>query len=129
MLWVSYCTRGEGYRHRLIERARRQRVRFYVSAYILDELRKVLTEDLRRSRRFAFLAQRAVLRIAQLVALPPAVRSRVPGDPSDDPIVETAISSKADYLITADDQLLCMEKIQGVAIIRPEQFEHLLPTE
>jgi hypothetical protein len=30
MLWVSYCTRRDGYRHRLIERARREGVRFFV---------------------------------------------------------------------------------------------------
>ncbi len=129
MVWVSYCTRRDGYRHRLIERARREGVRFFVSSYILDELSDVLTHDLGRSRRFVFLARRAVLRIAKLVTLPPAVRPRVPADPDDDPIVQTALSAKADYLITADTDLLRVGKVERVEIIPPAQFEHLLPPE
>jgi predicted nucleic acid-binding protein len=87
MVWVSYCTLKGGFRHRLIERARRQRVRFFVSEYILDELVDVVVEDLGRSRRYALLARRAVLRIAKLVLLPPTPRRFVPGDPDDDPVV------------------------------------------
>jgi predicted nucleic acid-binding protein len=45
MIWVSYCTLKDGFRHRLLERARRQRVRFFVSEYILDELVDVLVEE------------------------------------------------------------------------------------
>ena len=59
MLWVSYCTIADGYRHRLIEAARKKRVRFFASDYILDELVKALVEDLHRSRRYAGLARRA----------------------------------------------------------------------
>lgn len=129
MLWVSYCTRGHGYRHRLIQRACRHRVRLFVSPYILDELTKVLTEDLARSRRFVYLARRAVLRIAKLVTLPPAIRPRVPGDPNDDPILQTAVSAKADYLITADNELLSVGKVEDVEIIAPTQFDRLLPPE
>lgn len=33
MLWVSYCTRRQGSRHRLIERAARAKVPFFVSDY------------------------------------------------------------------------------------------------
>ena len=38
MLWVSYCTRRTGPRHRLIDRALKARVRLFVSDYIIDEL-------------------------------------------------------------------------------------------
>jgi len=65
MIWVSYCTIEDGYRRRVIERACRQRVRFFVSGYILQELAETLVEDLDFSRRFAHLACRAVLRVAK----------------------------------------------------------------
>lgn len=126
MLWVSYCARPEGYRHRIIERAFRERVRLFVSSYILEELTSVLTEDLGCSRRFAFLARRAVLRIAKLVNLPPDIPPRVPSDSQDDAIVQTALSAGADYLVTADNQLLRLGKVESVAIIQTAQFEHLL---
>ncbi len=70
MLWVSYCTRRHGSRHRLIDRALKARVRLFVSDYILDELGDVLREELYESARYAHLARRAVLRRAKRVALP-----------------------------------------------------------
>lgn len=128
MLWVSYCTRRDGSRHRLIDRAVKARVRLFVSDYILDELADVLVEDLNESRRFAHLAQRAVLRRAKRVALPKIIRPFVPGDPEDDAVVQTAISSKSDYLVTADAVLLELGKVQDVAIISVRTFAERLPT-
>jgi putative PIN family toxin of toxin-antitoxin system len=126
MLWVSYCSLKDGYRHRLIERARRQRVRFFVSEYILDELEIVLMEDLELSQRFAALARRAVLRIAKVVELPAAARSFIAGDPNDDFIVQTALGGKADYLVTADKVILKVGKVEDVEILTPQQWEELL---
>jgi predicted nucleic acid-binding protein len=68
MLWVSYCTRRDGPRHRLIDRALKARVRLFVSDYILDELADVLREELNESARYVQLARRAVLRRAKRVA-------------------------------------------------------------
>src|SRR5437899_3011903 len=102
MFWVSYCTLKGGYRYRLIERARRQRVRLFVSEHILQELSDVLMEDLNRTRRYATLACRVVARMAKVIDLPRFVPRHVPGDPHDDPIVQTALSARADYLVTAD---------------------------
>jgi uncharacterized protein len=126
MLWVSYCTLSDGYRHRLIERARRRRVRLFVSDYILQELTDTLIEDLGRSRRYAWLARRAVLRIARRVEVPVEARRHVPGDPNDDPIVETALSAKANFLITADKALLKIKRIHSVEIITAQKFDELI---
>jgi uncharacterized protein len=129
MLWVSYCTLKDGYRHRLIERARRQRVRLYVSEYILDELTTVLVEDLGRTRRYASLARRAVQRIAKTIDLPPSSRRHVPDDPKDDAIVQTALTAKADYLVTADAAIIQLGKVQDVEILSVAHFEEKLRPE
>jgi putative PIN family toxin of toxin-antitoxin system len=129
MFWISFCTLKESYRRRLIERALRQRVRLFVSDWILDELTSTLTEDLGRSSRYAFLARRAVLRIAKHVALPASSRAYVPGDPNDDPIIQTALSAKADYLITADTEILKVGKVQDIAILTAPQWEEKLDPE
>ena len=125
MVWLSYCTLRDGYRHRLIEYARRKRVRFFVSEYILTELIETLVEDLGRSRRYALLARQTVLRIARLVDRPHSIRRRVPGDPDDDPVVQTALSAKADYLVTADREILAVKKVQDVEIITPRELGRL----
>jgi putative PIN family toxin of toxin-antitoxin system len=127
MLWVSYCTRPDGSRHRLIDRALKAKVRLFVSEYILDEVADVLREQLKESTRFVNLTRHAVLRRAKQVALPKAVRSFVPGDPKDDAVIQTALSSKADYLVTADDLLLELGKVQDVEIISVKTFAQLLP--
>src|SRR5438128_12294735 len=127
MLWVSYCTRRHGSRHRLIDRALKAKVRLFVSDYILGELAAVLVEDLKESARYAHLARRAVLRRAKLVPLPKSIRGLVPGDPDDDAVVQTAISSKSDYLVTADAVLLDLGKVQKVEIINMRTFAERIP--
>lgn len=126
MIWVSYSTLKGGFRHQLIERARRQRVRLFVSEYILQELTKTLIEDLGRTQRYAWLARRAVLRISRWVDLPATVRTYVSGDPNDDPVIQTALTTKAHYLVTADKLLLKLQAVHGVSIITANKFQALL---
>jgi uncharacterized protein len=127
MVWVSYCTRRHGSRHRLVDRAFKAKVRLVVSNYILDELSDVLREELNESARYVHLARRAVLRKAKCVALPKHIRRLVPDDPKDDAVVQTAVSSKSDYLVTADNVLLELGKVRNVQIITVKTFAQLLP--
>ena len=99
----------------------------FVSDYILDELGKVLNEELNEGLRYVELAKSAVRRRATRIKLPPHIRAYVPGDPNDDPVVQTAISSKSDYLVTADLSLLALGKVQDVKIISVSNFAELLP--
>jgi putative PIN family toxin of toxin-antitoxin system len=127
MLWVSYCTRRHGSRHRLIDQALKARVRLFVSDYILDEVDDVLREELNETARFVQLARRAILRRAKRVVLPKQIRLWVPGDPKDDAVVQTALSSKSDYLVTADAVLLQLGKVRNVEILSVRSFTERLP--
>jgi predicted nucleic acid-binding protein len=89
---------------------------------MLDELQRVLVADLGRSRRFAGLARRAVQRVAKLVKLPAFVPRHVPGDPHDDPIVQTALTGNADFLVTEDTEILTLGKVRKAEIITAEAF-------
>jgi putative PIN family toxin of toxin-antitoxin system len=126
MLWVSYSTLPNGYQHRLIERALRQRVRLFTSEYILDELSATLINGLGLSTRFAQRSIDAVRRIARVVKLPAIIPRYVPDDPADDPVVQTAITAKADYLVTFDKAILEVGKIRSVQFVTPQEFEFLL---
>lgn len=46
----------------------------------------------------------------------------VPGDPNDDPIVQTALTGKADYLVTADTEVLRLGKIRSTEVITASEF-------
>jgi predicted nucleic acid-binding protein len=72
MMWVSYSTHADGPRARIIDRALQSRVRLFTSAYILDEVERVLggRQDLPRS--FVHRSARMIRRLAAVVDLPPA---------------------------------------------------------
>jgi uncharacterized protein len=122
MLWVSYAANPDGPRRRALDRAVRQRVRLTTSAYILNEVARVLVEDFGKSARFAALAVQDILRIARLVRLPEAIPSHVAADPNDNPVVQTALSGKADFLVMADKALLRLAKVQDVEIISLDEW-------
>jgi putative PIN family toxin of toxin-antitoxin system len=126
MIWVLFCILPQGYRRQLTEYAHRQRVRRSVSEYILDELEETLIDDLRQTRRFAKLARRAIERRAKVVSLSDVIQQYVPGDPDDDPIVQTAIAARADFLVTADSEVLKLRKIRGVRVVTPQAFAEYL---
>jgi putative PIN family toxin of toxin-antitoxin system len=93
MFWVSYCTRRNGFRHRLIDRAINARIRLFVSDYILDELADVLSiEGPRALFRKSGTARRATAGEERRVAPEhQGLRSRRPKgrcDPSDGDFVE-----------------------------------------
>jgi uncharacterized protein len=63
--------------------------------------------------------------LAELVLDLPDVK--VPPDPSDDKFIATAISGKADYLVTGDiHHLLKIGQYQGVTIVSSNQFLAIL---
>ena len=43
-------------------------------------------------------------------------------DPEDNKILESAVESNSDYLITSDNDLLSLNKFQNVNIVNPAQF-------
>lgn len=111
MLWVSYAANPEGSRRQAINRAIRNRVRLLTSAHILNEVGRVLSEAFGKSPRFITLALQDILRITRLVQLPQTTRPYVPADPDDDLIVQTALTGKADCIVTADKGLLAVAKV------------------
>ena len=47
---------------------------------------------------------------------------RIVEDPEDNKILESAVESQADYLISSDNALLKIQEHQGVKIVNPSQF-------
>jgi len=129
MMWVSYATHADGARARAVDRALRSRVRLFTSEYILDEVERVLGEYQALPRSFVRRTIRSIRRIAEVVELPPAVRSYVSADPNDNPIVQTAMTGKADCVLTADKTMLELAKVQDVEIILLSEFVLRLPPE
>lgn len=106
----------------LVEAARDGKFLLYVSDFILQELRQVLIEKFKVSRRFASLTVKRVQRIARLTQ---TGKRRFPGlgDPKDHPVLETAVNAGADFLVTGDKVLLAFSPYNGIEIIPLGQFK------
>jgi uncharacterized protein len=103
-----------------------------VSEYILVELRRTLATPYFAAR----LAPAAATRYLQLlIALGTTVRittavSGVATHPEDDPILATAVSAQADYLVTGDRRLReRVPEFRGIPLISPSDFERRLSEE
>jgi putative PIN family toxin of toxin-antitoxin system len=112
----------------LLEHTVRLRWRILSSLYVLDEMERVLVENLGFSRRFGMLTREHVRRRASL-ATPGASRHQVPGDPADSPILAAALAAGADLLITNDGHLLALHPYQGLRIISMTDYHRLLVDE
>lgn len=126
MVWVSYFSDEHSFRHRLLEEAIRRRVRLFVSEYLANELREILVRDMKFAARDAKLAIKKLIRVCKTVEIPKGLPSHVPRDEKDNAIVETAIRARADYLVTADREILKLMKTGNVRIITAAEFARLL---
>jgi uncharacterized protein len=63
--------------------------------------------------------------VATLISLSVTIVSVV-SDPNDDPILGTAISAQASYLVSGDKSVLAVGQFQGIAILTARQFYDVL---
>lgn len=126
MIWVSYFLSPDSFRCQVLEEALSQRVRLFVSDYLIDEVVKAVRSRLVKGNRYGLRVRLRIKRSTQSVKLPTLIPRHVPGDPNDDAIVETAVRAKADYLVSADQEVLKLKKVGNVKIITAAEFARLL---
>jgi putative PIN family toxin of toxin-antitoxin system len=102
--------------------------RIYASAYLLDELERVLTQELGFSGRLALLSRRRIIRRADMIE-PAASRHEVPQDAADTPILRAALAAGADYLVTNDRHLLALNPYEGLRIVSMADYYQILVNE
>ena len=93
-----------------------------LSLAILDELRDVLERP-----KFRFSPEQAFQVIEELHAVcdivNPAIQiDVVVADPKDNMILECALESKADIIVSGDQHLLAIEEFRGVQIVSPSDY-------
>jgi putative PIN family toxin of toxin-antitoxin system len=93
----------------------------FCSIYILDETRRVLRDDFHLSQNKIDELTEAVLDLVEIIPIMGSTKDVVI-DPKDNPILETAIIAKADYLVTGDKHLLVLSKHKNIQIIKVNRF-------
>jgi putative PIN family toxin of toxin-antitoxin system len=110
---------------RAITATLKARWKVFVCQTILTELERVIRTKFNRSQSFAN-ATVQTLRDVSEVAEEPMCRHHVPGDPDDTPILRAAMAAGVDYLVTGDEKLLALSRMEGVRIISRSEYLHVL---
>jgi uncharacterized protein len=92
-----------------------------ISGFILEELGRKLVEKFNFPRRDADQVG-AFLRRVSIVVVPADLPPDLCRDPTDLPVLGTAVAGACALLISVDRDLLDMQTIQAIPIIRPGEY-------
>lgn len=92
-----------------------------ISDFIIEELSRKLKDKFNFPARDAAQIV-AFLRRVAIVVLPAALAPEICRDPTDVPVLGTAIAGECALLICVDGDLLDIQEFQGMPIIRPGDY-------
>jgi len=108
--------------HRLLLKLIENNAKIYTTKEILEEFSKVLKRDFKYNDEEVTEMVNIVLSFISLVVIKNKINA-VKEDPDDDKIIECAIESNSEYILTYDNHLLKIKEYKGVKILRPEEFK------
>lgn len=95
--------------------------RIFTTNKILEEFAEVLARDFGRS--FDEIELTIAKLIEYIEVIEPTIKIEVvKGDPDDNKILECAVASESDYILTYDKHLLELEEFNKIKIIKPEKL-------
>ncbi|HOS40230.1 MAG TPA: putative toxin-antitoxin system toxin component, PIN family [Spirochaetota bacterium] len=106
----------------LVDRAVRGSITVYISPAILEEVKDVLGRA-----KFGFPPARIAAIAGEIESIaiqvvPERKYSVVPRDSDDTIVIDCAMESKADFIVTGDNDLLSMGHYEGIQIVSPADF-------
>jgi uncharacterized protein len=112
----------QGNPHRVLQKAIDKEVELFISYEQLEELARVLDYP-----KFDFTAEEKTRFKVLISATAVLVRPRtkldiIKEDPSDNRILECALASKADFIISGDAHLIALGKLESTRIVSASQF-------
>src|SRR3989344_9658186 len=110
--------------HKLLNKFILSDAEIFTTQDILDETMEVLERDFEYSKNEAKNIIEKILLFAKLIG-PKQKVEIIKDDPDDNQVIECAIESSSDYIITYDKHLLKLEEYRGIEIITPEEFNKI----
>ncbi|HLC86862.1 MAG TPA: putative toxin-antitoxin system toxin component, PIN family [Candidatus Nanoarchaeia archaeon] len=106
--------------HKLLKKMILSDTKIFTTQDILDETAEVLERDFEYTKREAKNIIEKILLFAKLIE-PKQKVNIIKEDADDNKIIECALESKADYIISYDRHLLDLKEYKGIKIIKPEE--------
>jgi putative PIN family toxin of toxin-antitoxin system len=110
--------------YKIVQQALDGKIEIVTSKDILNEVRKVLKDP---KEGFMLGEQEiddivnGILLYAKLIE-PAIIVDVVKRDPKDNPIIACALTAKAEFIVTRDNDLLVLKEYAGINILTPEEF-------
>ena len=117
----------------VLDLAIKGKIHVFISPDILSELRDVLSR-----KKFGFSPEHVDIIIREIESITtmvnPAKKYSIVSHDSDNIIIDCAMESRVEYIITGDNDLLCLNKYKSITIINPalfieEYLDHRLTSE
>ena len=107
--------------HKLLKKLILSDAEIFTTQNILDEIAEVLERDFEYSKDEAKNIIEKILLFAKLIK-PKQKVDVIKDDPDDNKVIECAIESSSDYIITYDGHLLKLKEYKGIKIVKPEEI-------
>jgi putative PIN family toxin of toxin-antitoxin system len=124
-VYVSAFNFPEGTLREIWQHARRGAFKLLISPAIVNELGRILRERFMWNERDIRARITELSRIGEIV-MPRTIPVAIEDDPADNQILAYAIEGRANVIISGDQHLRRSKEHQGVAIVRPADFLHML---
>ncbi len=111
--------------HKLLLKLLEKNIQIFTTKEILDEFARILVRDFRYSHEEIGNITEKVLAFVTLVQITSRVDA-VKDDPEDNKVLECALDSDSEYVISYDKHLLNLKEFRGIKIVRPEEFLKIL---
>ena len=110
--------------HKLLKKFILSDVIIFTTQDILDETSEVLERDFEYNKNEAKNIIEKILLFTSLIE-PKQKVDVIKEDPDDNKVIECAIESSSEYIITYDRHLLKLKEYKGIKIITPEEFNKI----
>ncbi len=124
-IFISSVFWEKGNPHKIIEKAIEGKINVFTSEEILEELKRVLKRDFDESEDFIQEQINLIKEYSEIIEIKERV-DVVKEDPDDNKIIECALASNADYIVTGDNHLLKMQEYKNTKIINPQQLIEMI---
>ena len=112
--------------HKLLKKLIKIEATLFVTPGILEEFIEVLGRDFRYNPPEVEKIMRSVLSFVEVIEPLKKVQI-IKDDPDDDQVIECAIASCSELIITYDNHLLKLGRYETITILKPEEAAKIIP--